>query len=95
MDTAKLTDVEIIAYLTTNLTPRKRVMWHNIDAILRVNAAMSEDDIATLRYNSQFYDDMHDIHTPFVDVMDNAYMDCIDVEGNCNDVMLWLHSIYT
>lgn len=91
----KLTKDEIINYLSINQDTRKRVMLHNIEDIAKVNDLLTEDDISALICDSSLYDALYDHEYPFADVLDDFFMNHLDVEENSNnDVMCWLHSIY-
>lgn len=90
----KLTEQEIINYLTVNQNHRKRVILSNIQNVLIVNELLSDEDISTLLHSSSFYDALYDYNTPFEDVLNDYFMNHLDIEENSNDVMCWLHSIY-
>lgn len=90
----KLTEHEIIKYLTVNQNNRKRVILSNIQNVLIVNELLNDEDISTLLHSSSFYDALYDHNTPFEDVLNDYFMNHLDVEENSNDVMCWLHSIY-
>lgn len=90
----KLSNQEIINFLSTNQNSRKRVILQNIDDVLKVNSLLTEDDIGTLINDSIFYDALYDHNQPFEDILDDFFMNHLDVEENSNDVMCWLHSIY-
>lgn len=91
----KLTKDEIINYLSVNQDTRKRVMLHNIEDIAKVNDLLTEDDINTLINDSTIYDALYDYEHPFSDLLDDFFMGHLDVKENTNDVMCWLHSIYS
>lgn len=90
----KLTEQEIINYLTVNQNHRKRVILSNIQNVLIVNELLSDEDISTLLHSSSFYDALYDHNMPFEDVLNDYFMNHLDIEENSNDVMCWLHSIY-
>ena len=90
----KLSKQEILDYLSTNQTTRKKVMFKNIDSILAVNELLTDDDISTISHDSSFYDDLYDYNVPFEDLLDDWFMSHLNIEENSNDVMCWLHTIY-
>ena len=91
----KMTTQEIIDYLLVNQDNRKRVIMHNISDVLKVNELLSEDDIDIIINDSLFYDALHDYNTPFEDVLNDCFMNHLDIKENSNDIMIWLHSIYS
>ena len=91
----KLSRDEIVNYLSVNIDNRKKVMSHNIDDILIVNILLTEDDLSVIIHNHLFYDALHDYNTPFEDVLSDYFMNHLDIKENSNDVMIWLHSIYS
>ena len=91
----KLSKDEILNYLSVNIDNRKKVMSHNIDDILIVNSLLTEDDLSIIIHNHLFYDALHDYNTPFEDVLSDYFMNHLDIKENSNDVMIWLHSIYS
>lgn len=90
----KLSNQEIINYLTVNQNNRKRVILRNIQNVLAVNELLEDEDISTILHSSSFYDALYDHNTPFEDVLNDFYMLHLDIKENSNDVMCWLHSIY-
>lgn len=90
----KLSNQEIINYLTVNQNHRKRVILHNIENVLIVNELLEDEDISTILHSSSFYDALHDHNMTFEDVLNDFYMTHLDIKENSNDVMCWLHSIY-
>lgn len=90
----KLTEQDIINYLTVNQNQRKRVILSNIQNVLIVNELLNDEDISTLLHSSSFYDALYDHNIPFKDVLNDYFMNHLDIEENSNDVMCWLHSIY-
>lgn len=90
----KLTEQDIINYLTVNQNHRKRVILSNIQNVLIVNELLSDEDISTLLHSSSFYDALYDHNSSFEDVLNDYFMNHLDVEENSNDVMCWIHSIY-
>ena len=91
----KLPKDKILNYLSVNIDNRKKVMLHNIDKILIVNSLLTEDDLSIIIHNHLFYDALHDYNTPFKDVLNDYFMNHLDIKENSNDVMIWLHSIYS
>ena len=91
----KLSKDEILNYLSVNIDNRKKVMMHNIDDILIVNSLLTEDDLSIIIHNHLFYDALHDYNTPFEDVLNDYFMNHLGIKENSNDVMIWLHSIYS
>ncbi len=91
----KLSKDEILNYLSVNIDNRKKVMLHNIDDILIVNSLLTEDDLSIIMNNNLFYDALHDYNTPFEDVLNDYFMNHLDIKENSNDLMIWLHSIYS
>lgn len=91
----KLSKCEIIDYLSVNIDSRKKVMMHNIDSILIINSLLTEDDLSNIIHNHSFYDALHDYNTPFEDVLNDFFMNHLDAKENSNDVMIWLHLIYS
>lgn len=90
----KLSNQEIINYLSTNQTTRKKVILSNIDSVLKVNELLTDDDISTIIHDSSFYDDLYDYSVPFEYLLDEWYMSHLNIPENDNDVMCWLHYIY-
>lgn len=91
----KLSKDEILNYLSVNIDNRKKVMLHNIDDILIVNSLLTEDDLSIIIHNHLFYDALHDYNTPFEDVLNDYFMNHLNIKENSNDLMIWLHSIYS
>lgn len=90
----KLSNQEIINFLSTNQTNRKKVILGNIDSVLKVNELLTDDDISTIIHDSSFYDDLYDYSVPFEYLLDEWFMSHLDIPENNNDVMGWLHYIY-
>ena len=95
MNMNKLSKDEIINYLSVNVDNRKKVMMHNIDDILFVNSILTEDDISTIIHDHLFYDALHDYNYSFECLLDDFFMNHLDAKENSNDVMIWLHLIYS
>ena len=92
---SKLSKDEILNHLSVNVDNRKKVMLHNIDDILTINNLLTEDDLNIIIHNHLFYDALYDYNTPFEDVLNDYFMTHLDVKENSNDVMIWLHLIYS
>lgn len=90
----KLTNQEIINYLSTNQDTRKKVILSNINSVLKVNDLLTNNDIGTIIHDSSFYDDLYDHNVPFIDLLNDWFMSHLDIPENSNDVMCWLHYIY-
>lgn len=90
----KLSNQEIINYLSTNKTARKKVILSNIESVLKVNDLLAGDDISTIIHDSSFYDDLYSYDISFNDLLDDWYMSHLNIPENNNIVMCWLHYIY-
>ena len=91
----KMTTQEIIDYLLVNQDTRKRVILQNISDVIKVNELLSEDDINIIINDTLFYDALYDHNQPFEDVLDDYFMAHLDITENSNDILCWLHSIYS
>ena len=90
----KLTNDEILTYLSVNQDNRKKVILSNIESVLKVNELLTDDDISTIIHDSSFYDDLYDYSVPFECLLDEWHMSHLNIPENGNDVMCWLHYIY-
>lgn len=90
----KMTNQEIIDFLSVNQSGWKNAALHNIDSISAVNDELEERDIHTLKHDCTFYDALHDYNTPFEDVLNDFFMLHLDIEENSNDTMIFLQMIY-
>lgn len=91
----KLTNDEILSYLSVNQDNRKKVMLHNIKAILSVNELLTDNDISDLRQNSALHDALYNHNCPFDDILNDFYLSHLGIKENSNDVMIWLQVIYS
>lgn len=91
----KLTNDEILSYLSVNQDNRKKVMLHNIKDILTVNELLTDNDISDLRQNSALYDALYDHNYPFNDILNDFYLSHLDIKENNSDVIIWLQVIYS
>ncbi|UYL86199.1 hypothetical protein [Acinetobacter phage vB_AbaM_CP14] len=91
----KMSTQEIINYLSVNQDAWKKAALKNIDDVSAVNDLLTEDDLSTIKHNSEFFDDLFDSYKPFDEVLDNYFMLHLDIEQNSNDVMIWLQRIYS
>lgn len=91
-NTQVLSNDFIIQYINTNLTDEKKAIIPYIDVVLKVNEQLNDDIISDFRNSSVFYDDLHNLD--FYEVLDNWFMNDLDVEGNNKQITLFLVHMY-